>query len=116
MVGTLNRLALVLRYKQPFLDWLNNSEFQIGLTLNDLNSNTPVYLIKEFDDVEVFEKKGADIKNFIFSDVLYSWTTDMDSWPKDNGPQSFKKYFGYSLHETVTDSEDDPITINENLN
>jgi len=52
----LNRAAVIIRYKQPFVDWINAADPGPGhtLTLADGNSESTVYLI-EVEDEDEFE-------------------------------------------------------------
>ena len=68
----LNRGAVIVRPKQPFLDWaaqLDESE----LIPNPDDEHT-VYLIPEYDDVDALKilSEGYDI---IFETELYGWHT-----------------------------------------
>ena len=44
----LNRAALILRYKQPFVDWINAdpSATSHALTLEEVNQEHTVYLVE----------------------------------------------------------------------
>ena len=52
---TLNRSAIVVKPKQPFLDWLHEADpTSFHLTLQELVRETAVYLIPECDGEEVY--------------------------------------------------------------
>ena len=55
---TVNRSALVVKPKQPFLDWLHGADStSSSLTLRELVSEPTIYLIPECDTPE----EGADV-------------------------------------------------------
>jgi hypothetical protein len=46
----LNRALVVLRYKQPYIDWVRTAgEFPIDLTLKDANDDNEAFLVPSFD-------------------------------------------------------------------
>ena len=52
----LNRAALILRYKQPFVDWINAADpspISRTLTLAEVNQEDTVYLVEVEDDDEL---------------------------------------------------------------
>jgi hypothetical protein len=54
----LNRALLVIRYKQPFIDWVNEADPYPGghtMKLEDANEDSPAYLIHE-EAAEHFEE------------------------------------------------------------
>jgi hypothetical protein len=66
--GTLNRSAIVVKTKQPFLDWLHTADpTSRRLTLGDLLRATRIYLIPECDteeDVgEVLQELSEDFRS-----------------------------------------------------
>ena len=50
----LNRCAVAVRPKQPFLDWVNSVEEGDSLTLADLQKT--LYLVPDYEDPEDAEK------------------------------------------------------------
>ncbi len=101
------RSAIIIKPKQPFLDWLvkldpedNNPSF-----LKDNN----VYLIPMFDEtieVENWLKKNYDR---IFSDQMNNWYTDESVWVQNRTFKMFNNWFDYSLHTMIFDTLDEPI-------
>ena len=54
----LNRAALILRYKQPFVDWINAADpspTSHTLTLAEVNQEHAVYLVEVEDEDELAE-------------------------------------------------------------
>lgn len=112
-MGTLNRNVMVIRYKQKMLDWLNR-ETQMGLSLDEINSNPPVFLIPEFESIPEFEDESAELKEYVFQEIMAQWNTDPNAWPNNEmTAKNFNKWFDYSLHETAIDLAETPLMATE---
>jgi hypothetical protein len=83
---TLNRSAIVVKPKQPFLDWLHMADPTSGsLTMRELVLEPTIYLIPECDtDAEVDAALRVMCEE-IFVEQLAGWFTDETTWPKDRG-------------------------------
>ena len=97
----LNRCALVVRPKQPFLDWAASLD-DSGLVPDPADEQT-VYLIPNFEsDVEaerILKKVFAEV----FERELDGWHTDETAWPKNRSLATFKQWFHVELHSIVED-------------
>jgi len=49
------RCAVVVKPKQPFLDWMNKIEPANGATLEDLQHDCHVYLVPDYEEEDVIE-------------------------------------------------------------
>ena len=101
------RTAIVIKPKQPFLDWLKS----IDPSDDDpkLLNETDVYLLPDFEEVKQMEnwlKKNFDS---IFSDQLNNWYLDEPCWVQNRTFKMFKEWFDYSLHTMIYDTVDKPI-------
>ena len=97
----LNRGVVIVRPKQPYLDWaagLDDSEI-----LPDPNGEQTAYLIPSFDDDEsaweILERAHA----MIFENELHGWHTDEAAWPQGRDLAMFKAWFTIELHSVVED-------------
>lgn len=102
----LNRAALLLRYKQPFIDWINgvdpNPTSHI-VTLDEINNDErTVYLVEVEDEEEL--KQWLKL-NFaaIFESELHGWYTDPALWPKDRTLVTLQRWCSFELHTVVFD-------------
>ena len=112
-MGTLNRNVLVIRYKQKMLEWLNQ-DTPIKLSLDEINSNSPIFLIPECESVLDFEDDGDELKEYAFQEIMALWSSDPNTWPlKEMNSKNFEKWFDYSLHETAIDIAESPLKISE---
>ena len=97
----LNRAVLVVRPKQPFLDWAAQLD-DSGLVPNVEGEQT-VYLIPQFDD----DDEGQKVLHRVFAEVfereLFGWHTDEAAWPRKRNLTLFRKWFTVELHSVVED-------------
>jgi hypothetical protein len=100
-----NRSAIILKYKQPVIDWINSSDpvKKPSITLDYANKDRTVYLIHE-DESENFERWIS--ANFlpIFESELEDWYTDESLWPKKRTRTIFNKWFDVECHSVLIDT------------
>lgn len=103
----INRSALVLRPKPPFLDWLKS----LGIEFEDSDvqeSNT--YLLDEsIDDLDKWLQKKFDI---FFKMELDEWHSIKKEWPMKRTYKMFEEWFFISLSTVVYDMVREPIYKN----
>lgn len=103
----LNRTAITLTAKQPFIDWINNAEDDdFSITLEQLQEDTHVYLIPESGDKIPFTVETVVKPHFkaIFEEELSGWFTPEAMWPKRRGFKTFLEWFDVHLHSVVLDT------------
>lgn len=107
----LNRAALILRYKQPFVDWINavdpvpNSD---TLTLADVEKERTVYLV-EVEDPEELKRWLSRNHKWIFEAELNGWYTDPALWPRDRSLKKLKQWCSFELNTVVVDTGNSPL-------
>ncbi|MCK5519809.1 MAG: hypothetical protein KAI81_01735 [Candidatus Marinimicrobia bacterium] len=107
----LNRVALKLKAKATFLDWVNTQAWvreNGDLTLAMLNSDRPTYLIDEeaMDDIDAWLEKNYDL---LLQDELMAWDPDKKNWPGDLSFAYFLSNFEYEISTTVIDTVDEEL-------
>ncbi len=104
---TLNRAALIVRYKQPFVDWIkaaDPSDSQTVFTLDEVNRQEhTVYLLEIEDDAELAGWLSVNAET-LFEQELAGWYTDPELWPKDRSLTAFKQWCCFELHTVVVDT------------
>lgn len=104
---SINRNALVIHVKQPFIDWVQTiyPDYQsIG------NEEGNIYLVRERmsnQDTEKWLKRNFDK---FFCNELVEWTTDETKWPATRSFKLFKEWFSYGIYSMIFDLEKTPIT------
>ena len=97
----LNRGALIVRPKQPYLDWAATLD-DAGL-VPDVTGEQTVYLIPGFEDDDEAERILKEVYAKIFERELDGWHTDEAAWPQNRTLAMFKKWFHVELHSIVED-------------
>jgi len=97
----LNRGVVIVRPRQPFLDWAAGLD-DSGL-VPDPNGEQTVYLIPGYEDDEGAWEILAILHPAIFENELYGWHTDEAAWPQERDFAMFKKWFAVELHSVVED-------------
>jgi hypothetical protein len=110
VVVTLNRSALVVKPRQPFLEWLHAADPTSGrLTLADLSREPTIYLIPECDTPGDVEDVLQELCDEIFCEQLAGWYTDTETWPEDRSFEVFRRWFDYQHHSMLVDLCDEPL-------
>lgn len=106
----LNRAVLIVRYKQPFVDWINTVEPnpQQRLKLADANDNNSAYLI-EVEDVEDLPEWLQVNGVALMEAELAGWYSESKVWPKDRSLALFNKWCAVELHTMVFDTGTTPL-------
>ena len=100
---TINRSALVLHAKRPFLQWVNG----LGappLTIDELRKDPSVYLIPGFEDDELTAKYLVREFDIFFQEQLSSWWIGEEHWPANRTFKLFEQWFDYNVHGLVFDA------------
>jgi hypothetical protein len=104
----INRSLMVVKAKQPFLDWVRSvDDAAENLELKDVQDDSSAYLVPE---CETFEEQMAVVLwcwDVVFEEELYSWFTDEDMWPIERSPEMFIDWFDIEFHSMVSDLVDD---------
>mgnify|MGYP006272944449 CR=1 FL=1 len=107
-----NRTALLLRYQEPAIQWINEAdpvEDADVFTRKMVNMEKTVYLISD-DDGEYEDRQQAWIKqNFrnLFESELEGWYTDPDLWPQPLTLKLFREWFDTEFHSVIIDTVDE---------
>ncbi len=97
----INRSVLIVRPKQPFLDWARGLD-DSGL-LPDVEGEQTVYLVPEFDDEESTQAIIETIYAVVFENELWEWHADSSTWPAHRDLATFLKWFSLEWHSVVED-------------
>ena len=111
-MATLNRSAVVVEPKQPFLDWLHMVDpTSQSLTLPDLVQEPTIYLIPECDTRSDVDQALRELCEEIFTEQLAGWFNDEKTWPQDRGFGVFCHWFDFRHHSMLVDLCDDPLIL-----
>ena len=65
-----NRSVIVVRAKEPFLQWLNSLPDPGKFTMDEVNRDSTVFLLPEYEDDSEMEKLLEHYYSFIFEEQL----------------------------------------------
>lgn len=110
----LNRSAVVVRYRQPFVDWINRADpaRDGGMTLLEANEDPTIYLV-EAETRQEFERWLRLNHEPIFEELLEDWYEDQDLWPPDRTLETLKLWCSFAFHTTVYDTGETPLGDDE---
>ena len=107
----LNRGVLIVRPKQPYLDWAAGVD-DSGLIPDPLGEQT-VYLIPNFESDDEAQEILEEIYSEVFEHELWDWHSDETAWPQNRDFRRFLEWFKVELHAVVEDLSDDELTDDE---
>ena len=111
-MAMLNRSAIVVTPKQPFLDWLHGADpTSHDLTLNELAHEPAIYLIPECEAPANVDEVLRRVCEKIFDEQLAGWYNDETTWPRDRGLLVFRQSFSLQHHSVLIDLCDDPLIL-----
>ncbi len=116
----INRAAILLRYKEPAVKWVNEADpydDDPGITIDSANDDRTVYLLKD-KDADTPGSLGKWIKrNYktLFESELEGWYTDESIWPGKRDLKLFSEWFDVECHTVIEDTVGLPIEDNESI-
>lgn len=117
----LNRGMIMLRYKQPYVDWAKSAgPSPCDLILEDANHDGEVFLVPSYDSrknpidgtedaVKWVEKRWR----MLFEHVLGSWILDETEWPQKRTLKMFHEWFDIEYRSMVWDMGHEPYVIED---
>jgi hypothetical protein len=106
----LNRSAIVVKPKQPFLDWLQAADpTSHEITLGEVCREPTIYLIPECDTDEELADVLRESCEELFEEQLAGWYRDTSTGPRDRSYDVFCEWFDYRHHPMLVDLCDEPL-------
>ena len=110
----LNRAAIILKYKEPAVRWINEADphpDDLGISVESVNKDRTVYLIADGaaetpQDVRLWIELNFDV---LFEQELIGWYTDDSLWPKKRDLKLFDAWFEVECHSILIDTCQEPI-------
>lgn len=99
----LNRCLLTIKAKEPFLNWVNSLPDSDKVTIEELNEDTAVYLVPEYEDDDQRDRILKKVYKDIFEEQLESWWIDEKYYPAKRDLKTFKQWFHVEFHSMITD-------------
>jgi hypothetical protein len=101
----LNRSAIILRAKQPFLEWLWQlpDPVETDMTLEKVNREPQIYLLPQYGMVDEQQELLRDCYEHLFTSQLEGWWTDEADWPSKRDFEMFNAWFEAQFHSVIQD-------------
>ncbi len=101
---TINRTALIVRPRQPYVDWANSMD-DGGPKANFKKSREEpsICLVKDIDLLGDFAHLIDDYWEWIFQEQLGGWMRDSELWPSELTREMFLKWFDCELSTMIWD-------------
>lgn len=113
----LDRMALIVRPKRRFVDWVNGLGITPKLTIEEARTNPTVYLVAGIGDGDGPTPLSDVVDNYaegLFEAQLEGWSDDESAWPQSRSPHTFRQYFDAEMAEVVEDVDEDlPIGFDD---
>jgi hypothetical protein len=114
MYVIVNRLAAIIKPKQPLLDWLKSQpDWDLDITLEELRADRYALLIPGYAFPDQALRYIERNHKAIFELELFGWYTDESVWPKKRTLSVFRKWFDVEIHSMVIDMLDEHIMREE---
>ncbi|MEH6813287.1 MAG: hypothetical protein V7677_12215 [Motiliproteus sp.] len=112
----INRSALVVRPKQPYVSWVNNLDSQVSgleqeLTLEQHLREGRVYLIDEQPQLGELNDILKDHWQMMFENELGGWDEFADHWPTPLSQTQFESWFDVQPQLMVFDLSSDALLV-----
>ncbi len=111
----LNRCVVVVKAKPPLQKWLQSLPDPISLTLDEINQDSTVYLLPDYEENDEQRQLLRRHFDLIFEEQLAGWWQDEAGWPTDRDLKLFDAWFEVEFHSVVLDLVDGPLTYEECL-
>ncbi len=101
----INRAAIVVRPRRPYIEWASRLDDEEPEHASDLEKRISIYLVSE--DPECKEET-APLEHYfktIFETELVTWWTDKADWPEERTLEMFLRWFDVTRESVVTDLE-----------
>jgi len=111
----INRAAVILKYKEPMIRWINESDpfnDNPGITLASTHEDCTVYLISD-RDAENLQRWLTHNFKMLFENELDGWYTDESLWPPKLTRKMFNDWFDVECHTVLLDTVGDVIMDDE---
>lgn len=107
----MNRIAVLLIPKRPYIEWANS--FGDGVTVGeaDAREQATAFLVPDFDMVDDVHEFVAENAEYMFEEALWGWMTDEATWPAMRDYEALRQWFEIEIHEPLIDLADEAIRV-----
>jgi hypothetical protein len=102
----LNRYAITVTAKQPFIEWANKLTPELPIEINFFSESHTYLTNPDLNNAEEHIKKYY---KHIFEEELESIWTDENDWPKEIDFNAFCEWFDFVISDWVQDLSIKPL-------
>ena len=101
----LNRSAIVLKPKQPYLEWtrLDDAEGLSEGVFETLREEPTLYLVPDWEEAGEEREILREFWPALFEAMLNGWVTDPELWPSGRTQKMFEHWFEIDTYSMVED-------------
>ncbi len=111
----INRAVVLVKPRQPFVDWVNAVAFGEDDTpesLEELRKDANAYLFDEMNDIEDLEEDLKENWLAIFTNEVSDWDEDESKWPELTY-KNFRIWFDFNVGTEVIDLAEEELFYEE---
>ena len=113
-MNLINRGVVVIKPKEPFLDWVNRDlALSSPVTMEELRRDCTTILVPDLGSLEAALDYVEPLKPRLFGMELEAWDRDPANWPEERTSDLFDAWFALKVHSMVWDTVDTPIVKEE---
>jgi hypothetical protein len=108
----LNRIAVSINAKQPYIDWTRRHDADANkglLTVARAKPYGTAILLPEFEVEEDVQEWIEENASWLFEFQLSTWTEQEAAWPQTRDFKTFREWFRVDIHTTVVDEAEEEI-------
>jgi hypothetical protein len=109
----LNRNVVILRPKQPYVDWANALDDGPPFDPAEEPEGGTAYLVPEAATVEEIRAFVVRHGEEMFEHELDAWHTDRAAWPRNRSYTMLQEWFEIEIHSMVVDLGAGPLRADE---
>ena len=98
-----NRTAVLLLPRQPFVDWVNRQEPSQVFSHAEIAADPAVYLLDVVIDLREVPQLLHQLYEEVFEHQLAAWCTDQATWPSNRSVELFSEWFEILCGSEVID-------------
>jgi hypothetical protein len=109
-----NRAVIILRPKEPYIDWVRSADDESKhITAEEIAAEPNVYLVDDYEMAGERDDLMANNYREMFEAELNGWLIDKSAWPKKRDLETFKEWFHIDFHSIVFDLSDEDYIVGE---
>lgn len=110
-MNEVNRGVLVLKPKEKFLAWVNSSDEEDVVTLDEAVQDSTAYLTPEIENDNELRQFLEQNYDLLFEQELVGWIQDEAQWPVTRDLPTFLEWFDVEFHSMVLDIAEEELAV-----